>query len=67
MQLEAQLPQPPQLHKLRCALIFYFKTLRKLRCGLKSFSNKNCLKLLHMYDQNLSTTLQFARHMLKRI
>ena len=28
--------QLPQLRKLRCALIFYFKTLRKLRCGLKS-------------------------------
>ena len=27
--------QPPQLWKLRCALIFYFETLRKLRCGLK--------------------------------
>ena len=35
-QLEAQLPQPLQLRKLRCALIFYFETLRKLRCGLKS-------------------------------
>ena len=33
---KAQLPQPPQLRKLRCALIFYFETLRKLRCGLKS-------------------------------
>ena len=27
--------QPPQLRKLRCALIFYFETLRKLRCGIK--------------------------------
>ena len=34
-QLEAQLPQPAQLRKLRCALIFYFETLRKLRCGIK--------------------------------
>ena len=25
---KAQLPQPPQLWKLRCALIFYFETLR---------------------------------------
>ena len=33
-QLEAQLPQPPQLRTLRCALIFYFETSRKLRCGL---------------------------------
>ena len=31
-QLEAQLPQPPQLRKLRCALIFYFETLWKLHC-----------------------------------
>ena len=28
--------QPPQLQNLRDALIFYFETLRKLRCGLKS-------------------------------
>ena len=34
-QLEAQLPQPPQLRKLHCALIFYFEALRKLRCGIK--------------------------------
>ena len=34
-QLEAQLPQPTQLRKLRCALIFYFETLQKLRCGIK--------------------------------
>ena len=34
-QLEVQLPQPPQLHKLCCALVFYFETLRKLRCGIK--------------------------------
>ena len=27
--------QPPQLRKLRCALIFYFETLRKLRCEIK--------------------------------
>ena len=32
VQLEAQ---PPQLLKLRCALIFYFETLRKLRCGIE--------------------------------
>ena len=32
-QLEAQ---PPQLRKLRCGLIFYFETLRKLRCEIKS-------------------------------
>ena len=32
---KAQLPQPPQLRKLLCALIFYFETLRKLRCGIK--------------------------------
>ena len=25
----------PQMRKLRFALIFYFETLRKLRCGLK--------------------------------
>ena len=36
MQLEAQLPQTPPLRKLRCALIFYFKTFQKLRCKLKS-------------------------------
>ena len=36
MQLEAQLLQTPQLQKLRCALIFYFKTFQKLRCRLKS-------------------------------
>ena len=34
---KAQLPQPPQLRKLRCALIFYFESLRKLRCGIKPF------------------------------
>ena len=34
-QLEAQLPQSPQLRKLRCALIFCYETLRKLRCGIK--------------------------------
>ena len=28
--------QLPQLRKMRCALIFYFETLRKLRCGQKS-------------------------------
>ena len=32
---KAQLPQPPELRKLRCALIFYFETLRKLRCEIK--------------------------------
>ena len=32
---KVQLPQPPPLRKLRRALIFYFETLRKLRCGLK--------------------------------
>ena len=37
----AQMPevgraQPPQLRKLRCALIFYFEILWKLHCGLKS-------------------------------
>ena len=31
-QLEAQ---PPQLRKLRCALIFHFETMLKLRCGQK--------------------------------
>ena len=46
-QLEAQFPQPPQLRKLRCALIFYFETLRKLRCGLKSLKivRFNCAAL----------------------
>ena len=36
-QLESQsaTSQPPQLRKLRCALIFYFETLRKLRCGIR--------------------------------
>ena len=32
-QFEVQLPQ---LRRLHCALIFYFETLRKLRCGLHS-------------------------------
>ena len=31
---KVQIPQPPQLRNLRCAFIFYFETLRKLRCGL---------------------------------
>ena len=29
------LPQPPQMRKLRCALISYFEALQKLGCGLK--------------------------------
>ena len=46
-QLEAQLPQPLQLHKLRCSLIFYFGTLRKLCCGIKplKFVALNCVAL----------------------
>ena len=44
---KAQLPQPPQLRKSRCALIFYFETLRKLRCGLQNLNllRFNCAAL----------------------
>ena len=37
--------QPPKLQKVRLALIFYFETLRKLRCGLK------CLKFVGLRFQ----------------
>ena len=47
---KAQLPQPPLLRKLRCALIFYFETLRKLRCRLKVF--KICCALIALLFQN---------------
>ena len=45
--------QPPQLRKLHCALIFYFETLRKLCCGLKS------LKLIVLHFQFFLLIVQF--------
>ena len=49
-QLKAQLSQPPQLRKLRCALIFYFETLQKLHCRIKPL--KICCALIALRFQN---------------
>ena len=58
VQLEAQ---PPQLQKLRCALSYYFETLRKLHCGLKSLKFVALSKFFYIHSTILYIELNFVQ------